>query len=180
MFLPNEPTDPHTLLSSSLTEDQRRLLELSLRNGGDPAPWVSVIKLTDSLNRFKVETGSVIKDLADSIDPERIERAENAARSTQRAWKSAKKHAWAAILALGGALGTIVVTTIKAADSHGVDSQRMLQLERDAERHERVIEQLRDLCTRQLHSSLDPAGSLFLATPLVASLRGASDDLATP
>lgn len=170
LFLDREPTDPHTLLSTSLTADQQRLLDLSMRESGEPAPWVSVIKLTDSLNRHKHDIIQVVGGLSEAIDPERIERIESTGRATQRAWRSIKKHAWAALIALGGSLGTTIVMLIRLADAHGVDTQRMIQLERDRDDLKQEVRELqKDL--REVYSRMyqrSDAGR-YLTPPTMAA-----------
>lgn len=172
LFLDREPTDPHTLLSGSLSADQQRLLDLSMREGGDPAPWASVIKLTDSLNRHKHDMVRVVEDLSEAIDPERIERIESTGRATQRAWRSIKKHAWAALIALGGSLGTTIVMLIRLADAHGIDTQRMLQLERDRDDLKQEVRELqKDL--REVYSRMyqrSDAGR-YLTPPTMAATK---------
>lgn len=151
---PEEPsgevTEPHELLDRDLSEAQIEIVRRSRRNSDDPVFYGDLVKVVDRLTRERSE------------NQQRNKLYEDILRSPLELGRKFRRWAIAAavIAGLGGGGGGAAILRhtepAAAAPAANVDSVRVEQLQRDIQRLDVELRELRAVLGRR--SQLEPAG----------------------
>lgn len=132
-----------------------------LREYGGPVPGESFDSRVRRLEAFSAETGSAVNELAQAIDPNRIHVLERWANRIEGMRKRATRlllaSASAAALSLAGVGGWLM----NRGEAHGIESQRILNLEDAIRRQEMDLRELRAKLSDMQVSPLNSGHDIF-------------------
>jgi hypothetical protein len=114
-----------------------------LREYSGPVHGEGLDARTRRLEAFSAETVGAVNELARAIDPDRIDTLDRWAHRIDRMRKQAARFLWASAGAAALSLGSVGVWLINRGEQHGIESQRILNLEDAIRRQEQDLREIR-------------------------------------